>query len=68
MSFASSLWSEKYMPLKLEEMVLPDKYRKDFERSIENKEIEHCLFHGPAGSGKCLDGNEEIEVWIEIDD
>lgn len=52
MGFVSSLWSEKYMPIKLDEMILPDKYRKDFEQCINKKEIEHLLLFGPAGSGK----------------
>ena len=46
------VWAEKYRPRKLEDMLLPDNYRKDFEKFINNKEIPHLLFYGPPGGGK----------------
>jgi len=46
------LWVEKYRPSKLENMVLPDDYRKIFEKFINEKEIPHLLIFGPPGSGK----------------
>lgn len=46
------LWVEKYRPRKLENMVLPDEYRRKFESFINEKEIPHLLLYGPQGSGK----------------
>jgi DNA polymerase III delta prime subunit len=46
------MWVEKYRPTRLENMVLPDEYRKIFERFIMEGEIPHLLLYGPPGSGK----------------
>lgn len=46
------LWVEKYRPEKLDDMVLPDDYRKIFTRFINEHEIPHLLLYGPPGSGK----------------
>jgi len=50
--FQESLWVEKYRPKKLEDLVLPDRYRKDFERIIETGALPNLLFYGPPGGGK----------------
>ena len=47
-----SMWVEKYRPRKLEEMALPDRYTKDFERIIERGQLPNLLFSGPPGGGK----------------
>lgn len=52
MEIENSLWVERYRPKKLENLVLPENYRKDFEINIQKKEIPHLLFGGPPGSGK----------------
>lgn len=46
------LWIEKYRPKELSDLVLPDSYRIKFEKCIQEKEVPHCLFCGPPGSGK----------------
>lgn len=46
------LWVEKYRPHDIDNMVLPDNYRKIFKDFIDKKEVPHLLLHGPAGSGK----------------
>jgi replication factor C small subunit len=46
------LWVEKYRPKKLEDLVLPESYRLDFEKCIKNKNIGNIIFAGPPGSGK----------------
>lgn len=48
----NSLWTEKYRPKTVAELVLPDSYRKDFEGFISKKSIPNLLFYGPPGSGK----------------
>jgi DNA polymerase III delta prime subunit len=52
MEFVTSIWSEKYRPKKLDDMSLPEQYRKYFEICISNGEIENMLLYGPPGSGK----------------
>jgi len=46
------LFVEKYRPKNLEDVVLPDNYKKIFKKFLDEKEIPHLLLHGPAGSGK----------------
>jgi replication factor C small subunit len=48
----NALWVEKYRPKKLEDLVLPESYRLDFEKCIKNKNIGNIIFAGPPGSGK----------------
>lgn len=47
-----SLWVEKYRPIKLDELVLPQQYRVDFQKIIEKQLLPNLLFSGPPGSGK----------------
>lgn len=47
-----SLWVEKYRPKTLESLVLPDRFRKEFEKIIQKQELPNLLFAGSAGSGK----------------
>lgn len=48
----NSLWVEKYRPKTLKDLVLPDKFRKEFEKIIKKQELPNLLFAGSAGSGK----------------
>lgn len=52
MELISSLFVEKYRPKIIEDLILPDNYRKKFSDYINCKEIPHLLFVGPPGSGK----------------
>jgi replication factor C small subunit len=52
MNVETDLWVEKYRPKKLEELVLPERYRKDFSRIIEKNDLPNLLFYGPPGGGK----------------
>jgi DNA polymerase III gamma/tau subunit len=52
MSLLNSLWVEKYRPLKLDDLVLPESNMKTFAEMLERKEIPNLLFHGPPGGGK----------------
>jgi len=47
-----SLWIEKYRPKTLEDLVLPERYKSDFEKVIEQGSISNLLFSGPPGGGK----------------
>jgi len=48
----NSIWNEKYRPMKLDDMVLPEKYRMEFGKMISKGEIPNLLFSGPPGGGK----------------
>lgn len=52
MDLVNSLWVEKYRPKKLDELILPENYKEDFNINIKKKEIPHLLLGGPPGSGK----------------
>ena len=45
-------WYEKYRPKDLKELALEDSTREMLEHYIEQGEIPHLMFYGPAGSGK----------------
>jgi replication factor C small subunit len=47
-----SLWIEKHRPRKLENLALPARYTKDFERIIAKCALPNLLFSGPPGGGK----------------
>lgn len=52
----NGMWSEKYRPNKLEDLVLSDDDRKIMEKFIKNDEIPNLLFYGNAGTGKTTTG------------
>ncbi len=48
----NEIWTEKYRPKKLKEMVGHDKVVERLEEFVKRKSLPHCLFAGPAGVGK----------------
>lgn len=52
MNIVNSLWVEKYRPKKIDDLVLPENYKKDFIICIQKKEIGNLLLSGSPGSGK----------------
>ena len=52
MDLLNTLWVERYRPKKLDEMILPDSCRSDFEAFISNRDIPILLLYGPPGGGK----------------
>ena len=50
------IWSEKYRPQKIEDLVLCDNDKKIIENFIKNDEISNLLFYGNAGTGKTTTG------------
>ena len=52
MNVETDLWVEKYRPKKLEDLILPERYKKDFGRIIEKNDLPNLLFSGPPGGGK----------------
>ena len=47
-----SMWVEKYRPLKLDDLVLPERYHQDFKKIIRDNKLPNLLFSGPPGGGK----------------
>lgn len=63
----NDLWVEKYRPKQINEYVFrDDSLKKQVENWVSQKTIPHILLAGPAGTGKCIDGNELIDVEIDI--
>jgi len=48
----SELWSEKYRPKSLKDMVDQKEIVERLKRFVETKSMPHCLFAGPPGTGK----------------
>ncbi|MBI4018062.1 MAG: replication factor C small subunit [Candidatus Aenigmarchaeota archaeon] len=46
------IWTEKYRPKKLGEVVGQEEITKRLESFVKNRSLPHCLFAGPAGVGK----------------
>jgi replication factor C small subunit len=46
------IWSEKYRPQTLDEIILPDRIKKTFEKLIKKKEVPNMIFSASAGTGK----------------
>jgi DNA polymerase III delta prime subunit len=47
-----SMWVEKYRPKTLDELVLPEKYKKEFGIIIAKGNLPNLLLSGPPGGGK----------------
>jgi DNA polymerase III delta prime subunit len=47
-----SVWVEKYRPKTLNDLVLPEQHKKDFEIMMNKQIIGNLLFTGPPGGGK----------------
>ena len=52
----NGLWSEKYRPSKIEDLVLCDDDQRVIRNFIKNDEIPNILFYGNAGTGKTTAG------------
>lgn len=53
MNLVNTLWVENYRPRKLDDLVLPEDYKFDFEKYIiKDREIPHLVLYGPPGGGK----------------
>lgn len=50
MSF--EMWAEKYRPKKLNEMMDQAKIVARLESFVKNRNVPHCIFAGPPGTGK----------------
>jgi len=49
---SSGMWAEKYRPQSLDEMVNQTEIVSRLKRFVEDRNLPHLLFVGPAGVGK----------------
>ena len=59
----NKIWVEKFRPTTLDDIILSER-NKDIVRGFVD-EIPNLLFVGTPGTGKCLDGDEVIEVYVD---
>lgn len=60
------LWVEKFRPKTVDGYVFRDDHqRNQINTWIKDKSIPHLLLSGAAGIGKCLRGDELIDVQID---
>ncbi|MBS7657719.1 MAG: replication factor C small subunit [Candidatus Bathyarchaeia archaeon] len=69
------MWTEKYRPKTLDEMVNQEEIVERLKKFVETKAMPHCLFSGPPGTGKttaaiCLArdlfGENYTEAFMEL--
>jgi len=46
------LWTEIYRPQSIEDMILPERLKKEFSTMVDDGQISNMLLCGPPGSGK----------------
>lgn len=54
------VWTEKYRPKSLEDIVDHEHVVDRLEAFMEDKSMPHLLFTGPAGTGKCITGESPV--------
>lgn len=52
MDASTAIWTEKYRPARLKDVVGQEHVVSRLEAFVKNKSLPHCLFAGPAGCGK----------------
>ncbi len=50
--FDDAIWGLKYRPQKLDDLILPERIKKQLKSSISDKKIPNLLLTGSAGTGK----------------
>jgi len=46
------IWGLKYRPTKIDDIVLPERFKTHFKKIVEEKKIPNMLLSGPRGCGK----------------
>jgi len=59
----NGIWCEKYRPHTLNDIILDDR-TLDIIKGFKS-EIPNLLFVGNPGTGKCLDGEEELLLYVD---
>jgi len=59
------IWAEKYRPQTVDDVILPKDSRDKFNSYIKQGRFPHILLSSVnPGLGKCLDYNEELELYV----
>jgi len=61
-------WNERYRPQNLDDYVGNEALIQSVKIWIESGEIPNLLLYGKAGTGKCLDYSEYIDIEMEVSD
>lgn len=61
MATVNKLFTEIFRPQSLDQAVLIPRIYNELSSGLK----QNVLFYGGQGSGKCLDYNEEIEVFVD---
>ena len=62
----NTLWCEKYRPKTVDDYIGNDHLVSKLKLYIETQDVPHLLLYGSAGTGKCLDFSEYIDIEIEL--
>jgi len=60
----TELWVDKHNPNSIDEMILDSQQKEYFKNIIKSGNMSNIILCGIQGSGKCLDYDEEIEVYV----
>lgn len=64
----NSLWVEAERPATLDGYVGNEHIVSKVKVYLESGDVPHLLLYGSAGTGKCLDFSEHINIEIELSD
>jgi len=56
----TEIWIEKYRPERLDDVKGHPEITSRLKRYVEDDDLSHMLFAGPAGTGKCLTGTTPV--------
>jgi len=63
-----TIWAEKYRPVDLTTYIGNQHLKDKIKIYLESGDLPHLLLYGPAGTGKCLAYDENIDIEIEMSD
>ncbi len=62
----NTLWTEYHRPTTLDGYVGNEHIISKVKIYLESGDVPHLLLHGTAGTGKCLDYDELINIEIDL--
>ena len=60
------IWCEKYRPTDLGDYIGNESIKDTCRIYLKKQDIPHLLLFGPPGTGKCLDGDEFIDIKMDV--
>ena len=61
----NQIWTVKYGPRSIDDLIVDDDIRLIVKGFGKAEQIPNLLFTGPPGVGKCLDGDEELLLYVD---